>query len=276
MHYLGIVKKRRHEFILFVAIFVYTLIFSYFTCLKHDSFSSFAWDLGVFNQVFYSSTHGGRLFYYTADLYMNESGNYLAMHFSPIIGLLFPLYYLFPSVYLLLVAKSSLIALASYPLFKIAKELTGNSGAGLLVGLAYLLNPGVQGVNWFDFQPQVFVPLLVFATYYMLIKKNWKFYFSFLMLSLTIEEHIFSILILLLLSHFLYNNLKSLKSPEINTYEHRIIILSIILCGAFYFLASSVKGTYQIAPELSNFTGLTTCSRCSTSGETPFSYPCTS
>jgi len=189
------------------------------------------------------------LFYYTPELYMNEAGNYLAIHFSPIIGLLFPLYHLFPSVYLLLVVKSFLLALASYPLFKIVKELTGKGEAGLLIGLAYLLHPGVQGANWFDFQPQVFTPLLVFTTYYMLIKRNWKLYFVFLTLSLTIEEHIFSILILLLLSHFLYNNLKTLKSPEINTYENRIVILSIILCGAFYFLASSFKGTYQIAPE---------------------------
>jgi hypothetical protein len=123
-------KKRlhqhRHTLVLMAAIVVYAIVFSYATIQKHRDFHSYAWDLGVFNQVMYSSVYGGRLFHYTCDSYLNVKENYLAFHFSPILVLFFPIYYLFPYPSLLLVLKSTALAAAAYPLYRIGVKITDN------------------------------------------------------------------------------------------------------------------------------------------------------
>jgi len=147
------VSGNKHELFMLASIAVYSAVFSYSTYLKHMSFLSYAWDLGTFDQIMYSSVFAGKPFYYSADLFMNGSGNYLAIHFSPILALLFPIYYVAPGISTLLVIKSVAIGAAAYPLFRIARRLTGSDMAAFCIGLVYLLNPGIQGANWFDFQP---------------------------------------------------------------------------------------------------------------------------
>ena len=87
--------KSKHKTVLLIAILVYTVVFSFSTIIKHRNFYSYAWDLGVFNQAMYNSVFEDKLFHYTCDSYLNFKENYLAFHFSPILGLIFPLYYLF-------------------------------------------------------------------------------------------------------------------------------------------------------------------------------------
>ena len=153
------VLERKYELTLLLCVISYTIIFTYFTYQKHISFNSFAWDLGIFDQVFYSTVFSGRPFYYTPELYLNPTGNYLAIHFSPILLLLFPLYALIPSVWTLLFSKCLILSLAAFPLFYISRNLTGDERTSLFISTAYLLNPGLHGANWFDFQPQIFIPL---------------------------------------------------------------------------------------------------------------------
>jgi uncharacterized membrane protein len=54
---------------------------------------------------------------------------------------------------------------------------------------AYMLYPPLQGINWFDFHVQSFLPLFFFSTLYFFETQNWKPYFLFIFLSLMVEEH---------------------------------------------------------------------------------------
>ena len=71
MNIIQYILKKKYENTLYLCVIIYTSIFTYHTYLKHLSFSSFAWDLGIFNQLIYSSVFEGKLFYYTPELYMN-------------------------------------------------------------------------------------------------------------------------------------------------------------------------------------------------------------
>jgi len=180
---------RRYHTALLVAIFAYSLIFSAATIWKHNQFNSYAWDLGTFDQVLHDSVFEGRPFYYTLDLFMNPSGQYFAIHFSPILILLFPIYRLIPSPELLLVVKSTALGAAAYPLYLLVKRLTGDTRTGLFLGLTYLLSPCIEGANWFDFQPQSILPLLVFTSYYLLLAGRTRLYLLSATLILLVEEH---------------------------------------------------------------------------------------
>ena len=75
---------------LFLAVFIYIIFLSTITILKHQAFMSSGFDLGLFNQAFWTTTNEGMLFYETADLSFNPGGSFLGVHFSPILFILLP------------------------------------------------------------------------------------------------------------------------------------------------------------------------------------------
>jgi uncharacterized membrane protein len=172
-----------------LAIIVYTAIFSFFTILKHYSFRTYAWDLGIFNQSFWTTVHDGKFFYNTPELMINPSGSFFGIHFSPILFIVLPFYAIFSAPETLLVIQSFVLALGTIPLYKLVMHAVKNRSAGLVFASVYLLYPALQGINWFDFHVQSFLPLFFLSGMYFLEKQNWKGYFLFILLSLMCEEH---------------------------------------------------------------------------------------
>ncbi len=244
--------NRKYIITLSLFILIYTLTFSYFTYLKHYNLSSYGWDLGVFNQLFYSSTYGEKPLYYTPDLYMNPQGNYFAIHFSPILFTLFPLYAFRPDAVTLLIAKCFVLALAALPLFYLTREITGSEKTALAVSLSYLLHPGVQGANWFDFQPQVFIPLLAFSTYLMLIKARWRLYLPLLLLTLSIQEHVFSIMMSITFGYLLVAKQRERPQSMKKSTEMKAIMATLIVCVIFFGASRNYIKSFPIEQEFSD------------------------
>lgn len=241
----------RYGFAALLAALVYGIVFSYFTILRHETFFSAAWDLGNFNQAFYTTLHNGKLFYYTADVFFSPSGSAFAIHTSPILFLLLPFYALSPLPETLLVLKSFGIGLAAIPLYFLGKHFLDSGRAGFAIALVYLSYAPLQGANWFDFQQSAFIPLFVLISYYFMVKKNWKLYFPTMALSLMIEEHVAIIIGILALYFISYkSNLKSLSKSlkELRMNESWASILTIISCVVYLFIAVSIKNSFSVDP----------------------------
>ena len=251
MNIIQYILKKKYKNTLYLCVIIYTSIFTYHTYLKHLSFSSFAWDLGIFNQLIYSSVFESKFFYYAPELYLNPQGSYLAIHFSPILLTIFSIYALFPSVLTLLFLKSAILSAAAIPLYYIARKLTRNNLTSLIISVAYLLNPGLQGANWFDFQPQIFIPLLVFTTFLFLLERRWIAYTASLLRTLSIQEHVFTILIAMILGYLSREKLgeviTTLRHPKLN--RHTIPFLSLPFCLMYYSFAKGYIGRFPITPE---------------------------
>lgn len=255
IHYLTkipiLLKKNWQYTLLFLSILLYGIIFSYYTLLKHYTFNSYAWDLGIFNQALYTTLFYGKLLYYTADQFLNPTGSYLAFHFSPILFTLLPLYAIFPSAETLLVVKSFLLALGALPLYLLAKDTLKSDRAALMIAIAYLLHPAIQGSNWFDFQQQVFIPILVFFFVYFMNKEKWKLYFFMLALSLMISEHTTLLMIALSAYYLLTGNIREMlhliRKPRIT--RETVMILTVILCVFSFYISESIKSLFPIRSE---------------------------
>jgi hypothetical protein len=52
---LNIGKKFQSDLVVLVSVLAYTISLSLFTIVKHYSFSTYAWDLGIFNQGFWTT-----------------------------------------------------------------------------------------------------------------------------------------------------------------------------------------------------------------------------
>lgn len=245
-------RPRIPVFLIIASVMTYGVVFSYFTILRHDSFYSAGWDLGNFNQAFFTTLRHGRLFYYTADLFFSPSGSLFAIHTSPILFLLVPIYAVNPSPATLLVVKSFSVGLAAIPLYLIAKESIGNRKGALALVLVYLLYSPLHGANWFDFQQSAFLPLLLFSTYFFMIKKEWKLYFPSMLLTLMVEEHVALIVAIVAVYYFtIKSGLKplSVSIRRLRMDESTVPIVTIVVCAIYLLAAILIKNTFPVNPD---------------------------
>lgn len=233
--------------ILLTSISIYTYIFSSHLTSKHHGFATFAWDLGIFDQSFYTTAFESKVFFSTAELYLNPTGSYFGSKFSPILYLLVPFYALAPKASTLLILKTTLLALAAIPLYLICNQITQNEKSSLLIAWIYLLYPGLHGANNFDFQQQAFIPVMIFSLIHLYMKKQWKLYTVFLFLSVTITEHV-SIILFLIISYLAYIDIKF--NPEkikgwFST-KRTILFSTQIFTILSYFISKHIRSLYPV------------------------------
>jgi uncharacterized membrane protein len=238
------------------AILTYTLCFSYFTIMNDYAFHTYAWDLGIFNQALWTTLHNGRFFYYTAELLVNPSGSFFGIHFSPILFLLLPIYALYPARQTLLVVQSLALALGSVPLYKLVMHVLKSRAASLVFVLVYLMYPPLQGINWFDFHVQCFLPVLFLSAVYFLEKENWKGYFFFIGLSLMCEEHAALIVLFigpLVAIRYKTRFLAALKSSNLKDTIFLVSVATSALAVFWYLMTIGVRNTFfPISPAFSS------------------------
>ena len=263
--------------LLFAAVFIYGVVFSYFTVLKHSVFQSYALDLGVFDQALYTTVHDGKFFYYTVDLFLNPSGCYFAQHVSPVLFVVLPFYAVSPSPVTLLVFKSFILAFAALPLYRLAKELLKSDKASFLIALIYLLYAPLQGANWFDFQPQIFLPFLFFSMFYFVVKSNWKLYFVTVVLSAMVLEQV-SVLIFLIGAYLLAASKvcpfwKSLISIR-HLNQRSAGLITMVFSGCYFFLAFWIRNSFPINPQyLETYEAVGNLSVLGVKGGNPLLFP---
>ncbi len=137
--------------------FVAALAFCAYSLLRHAFLQSTTYDLGIQDQVVWNTAYG-RPFASSIEVRL-----YLADHLSLILGLLAPLYRLWPDVRLLLALQGCALALGAYPVYRLARRQIPEPLA-LLFPLLYLLYPALGFINRFDFHAEAFTtPFLLVA-----------------------------------------------------------------------------------------------------------------
>jgi len=126
---------------------------------RHLELLTSAYDLGIYDQAVRSYAHWQLPFNTIQGPHFDVLGD----HFSPVLALLAPLYWLHDSPTTLLAAQGVLIAIGVVPLMKWALRSIG-LGAALVVAFGYGMSSGVANAVTFDFHEVAFAaPLLAFA-----------------------------------------------------------------------------------------------------------------
>jgi uncharacterized membrane protein len=115
-----------------------------------------SWDLGIFTEYVKQLAH-----LHAPVVNIHGAGfNLFGDHFQPIVGLIAPLFLIFPSPVTLLVVQAFLTAVSVIPVSRAAEARLGTA-AGRMIGAAYGLSWGLAQMIDFDFHEIAFaVPLL--------------------------------------------------------------------------------------------------------------------
>jgi uncharacterized membrane protein len=151
--------------LLAAAVGAYAAGFAALSVLRHEAFSTGRFDLGNMTQAVWSTAHGDPL---EATSLAGEQFVRLGAHFDPILVLFAPLWWIWPSPEMLLVAQAAAVALGALPVFWLARRHLGSERAALGFALAYLLVPAVGWMTLSEFHPVALAtPLLLFAFWYL-------------------------------------------------------------------------------------------------------------
>jgi uncharacterized membrane protein len=165
----------------------YSLVYITLSLLRHESYHSFGFDLGLFNQVFWNTTQG-RPFESTMSQALPIPHSLLGDHFSPIFIFLMPFYFANPHPETLLVLQTLALALGAWPVYLLARLKLPNGYAAWWV-LAYLVFVPLAYINLFDFhEVALSVAPLGFALYFLERGRRGWFLFLLLITFLVKEE----------------------------------------------------------------------------------------
>jgi uncharacterized membrane protein len=156
-----------------VLVVLYAVAFSAFTMHRHEVYSSARFDLGNMDQAVWNTSEGRVL--ETTSL-EGENRSRLANHADFLLIAFAPLYWIYASPHWLLAAQALVVGLGALPLFWIARRFLRRDWPAALIAGAYLLNPGLQSANTFDFHSQTLAgTFLLFAFHYLLERRLLPF-----------------------------------------------------------------------------------------------------
>lgn len=180
----GSVRARlsRLDLVLVVMVFGAFVLYSALSIIRHETFRSTGFDLGLFEQVI---GHYSRL-QAPASAFKGLDSIYKD-HVSPIMALLGPWYALWPRTASLLVAQAALISASAVPVFMYARARVDRAPALMLTG-AYLLFGGVQNAVWIDIHEVAFAPLLIGCTVVLADRERWGWSFASAAMLLAVKE----------------------------------------------------------------------------------------
>ena len=148
-----------------LAALAYAAFFSLASVLRHETLQSGTFDLAFMDQALWNTIHGVLL---GVSIEPGTATSELGYHFEPILIPIAALYWLYSSPDVLLVLQSVVLALGALPASWLAYRRLGSNVAAVVFALAYLLYPGLEAANMFDFHAfALAAPFLLFAFYFL-------------------------------------------------------------------------------------------------------------
>ena len=182
----GVALRREGRIALGLAA-AYFIVYSALAVLRHESYHSFGFDLGLFDQVFWNTTQG-RPFESTMSQALPVPHSLLGDHLSPIFLVLMPFYYAFPHPETLLVIQTFALGLGAWPVYLLAR-LKLPPGYALAWVTVYFLFVPLAYINLYDFHEiALSVAPLGFALYFLEKDRRVWFLVSLLVTFLVKEE----------------------------------------------------------------------------------------
>jgi uncharacterized membrane protein len=173
-------------------VIAYIGIFGWLSITRYHAFSANAYDLGNVNQAAWNTIHGRPLYFTNwRGVELNlATDSRLAMHVEPIYFLIAPIYWLWQQPETLLILQTVVLALGAWPVFWLARERLESDLAGVAFAAVYLLFPGLEAANLWEFHAVALAaPLLLFAFYYGQAGR-WRLFWLFAVLAMMTKEEI--------------------------------------------------------------------------------------
>jgi len=179
----------RHEARIAIALALsWTTLYATLAVLRHVTWHSTAFDLSVFDQVYWNTTQG-RLLESSLDRGSCTPGSFFGGHFSPLHFALLPAYALLPRAETLVLLQALAVGLGAWPVYVLARDRLRPGAERLVWVVSYLLLAPLSWLVLFDFHEIPFaIPFLGWALVFIARERYWAAVLTLLASFLVKEE----------------------------------------------------------------------------------------
>jgi uncharacterized membrane protein len=160
----------------------YSVVLSFIAVTRHWNLRTHAVDLALYDQMVWAIVNRGAPWSTLPDLH--GWGD----HFTIILYLMAPLYWIAPSVVVMLAVQCIALALGAFAVWGLARRALGDDRPAALLAVLFLINPSLHGINLRDFHPQALAIPLLLAALYLFETARWAPYWSAVLLALACRE----------------------------------------------------------------------------------------
>jgi len=168
---------------IWLLIFLFGVIYSFFSLSVHLRFDTFAFDLGIYDQIIWLASQSYPLFSSLLDYHAWGD------HFTPSLFLLAPLYWLWDDVVILLLFQAFFTAFGAVPIFLLAKKKLRDDLIAFAITFAYLAFFGLQNAIAFDFHPIVLATTFLAWLFWFYEEKKWFLFWLVLVMFVGLQEN---------------------------------------------------------------------------------------
>ncbi len=147
-----------------------------------DRFSLQVYDLAIFDQATWEISRGHEAFVTVRGMHL------LGDHFSLVIYLIAPLYWIWDSPKVLLTVQTVALAVGAFPVYSLAQRKIAFSHVSLLFVAGYLLFPALQWTALDEFHPEALGTPLLLGAFFYLDLKSWRAFFICLTIAALTKE----------------------------------------------------------------------------------------
>jgi uncharacterized membrane protein len=170
-----------------IAAVLFALVLGGMAILRHLSFNSNALDMGLMDQIAWNSAHGRWL---EESFIVGHPASFLGHHFSPVLVLIAPFYWLLPRPETLIILQVICIAGSALLLYRIAGKLSARPWVAVGFALVVLLHPLVQDGALFDFHQDALGMFFLALGLFGIVYRQWGWATLGWLLSLLAKEEI--------------------------------------------------------------------------------------
>ncbi|MBQ3021139.1 MAG: DUF2079 domain-containing protein [Bacilli bacterium] len=182
------INKKIYVTMLILIIIVPFLILLNIGILRYITYNTPNFDFGIFSHIFY----------YMKETFIPYSTcerdfllSHFAVHFSPILYFILPIYYIFSNPVVLQICQVVLLYLGLIPLIKLCDFYKFSKKKKLIMVFLYSFFPILSSGTFFDFHENCFLPVLLLYVFYFFEKDNKFLFYVFIFLTLLVKEDVF-------------------------------------------------------------------------------------
>jgi uncharacterized membrane protein len=171
---------------LVMLLLLYIGFFTVYTFQRHQTFLTFGYDLGIFDQSLWNAANGRGL---TLSIIAGISHKW-ADHFDPVLYLFVPFYMLLPDPRTLLFLQTVIVAVGAIPIYWLAYRYFGHGVDGLAYAVVYLLFPALEAATVFDFHPTTVAATFLAFALWALFEQKYRLLYIMAILVMSCKEEL--------------------------------------------------------------------------------------
>ncbi|MFW2335568.1 DUF2079 domain-containing protein [Ilumatobacter sp.] len=165
----------------FAGVVVFTLVFARLGVRRHDTFGTWAFDLGIYDQGFWLVSRGESFVTVRGIDFWGHHVNLIAIAFAPF-------YWLGAGPAFLITVQAAALGAGAIPTYLLARDRMRSPWVGVAFAAVYLMYAPIQWIAWANFHPEALVVTPLLFAWWFAVNHRWRAFFISIVIALSMRE----------------------------------------------------------------------------------------